>query len=71
VFCCLAKHLNKAVSRKELYGSLGKKDFDYEDSSLTLLIHRLRKKCPGQNEAIQIKSVRGIGYQLSGDFVVL
>lgn len=71
VFCCLAKHLNKAVSRKELYGSLGKKDFDYEDNSLTILIHRLRKKFSGQNEAIQIKSIRGIGYQLSGDFVAL
>jgi two-component system OmpR family response regulator len=59
----LMHHLERVVSRTELVEHLYDQDFDRDSNTIEVFIGRLRKKIPGD----YIKTVRGLGYRLSGE----
>jgi two-component system OmpR family response regulator len=58
----LAKHVNKTVTRAQLFQLLEKPNPDYHDRSLDVLISRINKKLASLNAPGPIESVRGSGY---------
>ncbi len=67
----LVAHQNEPVNRIDLFACLGKTNPSIEDRSLDNMISKIKRKQSDKNDKIPIKSVRGIGYQLSGDVIIL
>ena len=64
----LARHAGQTLSRNEIYQQIHGYRYDGLDRSIDLRISRLRKKLGDDPAKPQrIKSVRGVGYQLSID----
>ncbi len=59
----LMHHNSRIVSRTELVEHLYDQDFDRDSNTIEVFVGRLRKKIP----ADLIKTVRGLGYRMSGD----
>jgi two-component system OmpR family response regulator len=59
----LMHHKGKVISRTELTEHLYDQDFDRDSNTIEVFVGRLRKKLP--EDCIQ--TVRGLGYQISGD----
>ncbi len=62
----LAQHAGEALSRDQIYRELRGIEHDGIDRSIDLRVSRLRTKL-GDTDAVLIKSVRGVGYQLVVD----
>ena len=63
----LAYRASEVVSRQDIYQALFNYDYDGIDRSVDVYISRLRQKLGGDNStSVSIKTVRGVGYLLSG-----
>ena len=63
----LAHRSGEVVSRQDIYQALFNYDYDGLDRSVDVYISRLRQKFGGDNPtSVSIKTVRGVGYLLSG-----
>ena len=63
----LANRASEVVSRQDIYQALFNYDYDGIDRSVDVYISRLRQKLGGDNStSVSIKTVRGVGYLLSG-----
>lgn len=63
----LANRASEVVSRQDIYQALFNYDYDGIDRSVDVYISRLRQKFGGDNStSVSIKTVRGVGYLLSG-----
>lgn len=60
----LMRSPGKVVSREELSQSVLGRSFDPFDRSLDMHVSRLRKKLSHGTEEDQVKTIRGVGYQL-------
>ena len=60
----LSSRANTVVTREQILDALQSRDKEVNDRSVDVLIGRLRKKL--NSDVINIQSVRGLGYQLSG-----
>jgi DNA-binding response OmpR family regulator len=60
----LMRSPGKVVSREELSQSVLGRSFDPFDRSLDMHVSRLRKKLSHETEEDQVKTIRGVGYQL-------
>jgi two-component system response regulator CpxR len=60
----LMRSPGKVVSREELSQSVLGRNFDPFDRSLDMHVSRLRKKLSHGTEEDQVKTIRGVGYQL-------
>jgi DNA-binding response OmpR family regulator len=68
VLWLLAQHSGKVLSRREMFEYLHGFPYDGLDRSIDLRVSRLRRKLGDDPEKPQlIKSVRGVGYLLSGE----
>ena len=55
----------KTVSKRQIRDSLFGFDEDVDEAAIEVYVHRLRKKIEGQ--PLQIRTLRGLGYILTGD----
>ena len=63
----LANRAGEVVSRQDIYQALFNYDYDGLDRSVDVYISRLRQKLGGDNAtSVSIKTVRSVGYLLSG-----
>lgn len=63
----LANRAGEVVSRQDIYQALFNYDYDGLDRSVDVYISRLRQKLGGDNTtSVSIKTVRSVGYLLSG-----
>jgi len=63
----LANRAGEVVSRQDIYQALFNYDYDGLDRSVDVYISRLRQKLSGDNAtSVSIKTVRSVGYLLSG-----
>lgn len=63
----LAIRAGEVVSRQDIYQALFNCDYDGVDRSVDVYISRLRQKLGGDNStSVSIKTVRSVGYLLSG-----
>lgn len=63
----LGNRVGEVVSRQDIYQALFHYDYDGLDRSVDVYISRLRQKLGGDDAtAVSIKTVRGVGYLLSG-----
>ncbi len=63
----LANRASEVVSRQDIYQALFNYDYDGLDRSVDVYISRLRQKLGGDNAtSVSIKTVRSVGYLLSG-----
>jgi two-component system OmpR family response regulator/two-component system response regulator RstA len=68
VLWLLAQHAGKVLNRREMFEYLHGFPYDGLDRSIDLRVSRLRRKLGDDPEKPQlIKSVRGVGYLLSGE----
>jgi len=63
----LVNRVGEVVSRQDIYQALFHYDYDGLDRSVDVYISRLRQKLDGDGQtSVPIKTVRGVGYLLSG-----
>ena len=63
----LINRVGEVVSRQDIYQALFHYNYDGLDRSVDVYISRLRQKLGGGDQAsVSIKTVRGVGYLLSG-----
>jgi len=55
----------KTVSKRQIRDSLFGFDEEADEAAIEVYVHRLRKKIEGY--ALQIRTLRGLGYILTGD----
>lgn len=62
----LALHKGQVFTKKQLYSSVWKDEYAFDDSNLMSFISKLRKKLePDVNNPIYIQTVWGVGYRFS------
>lgn len=65
----LASKLNYVFTRDQLIEAVWGIDFEGEEQTLSVHIKRIRERLAKTQTDVQIKTVRGIGYKLEGNYV--
>lgn len=66
ILCCLAKNQGKILTKKQIYETVWKEPYAYDDSNIMGYISKLRKKIePDPHHPMYIQTVKGVGYRFS------
>lgn len=60
----LASRPGKTVPREQLIEDIWGYDFDGDERTLDVHVHRLRERFPEEKHSFRIKTIRGLGYRL-------